>query len=147
VPCDPSTASDAFAQGLRERETKLRETMATRREEQSARFRATVKEHLLAQFELEKYPEETFGQLLGPADINPAFVRTWQSLLMRTKERLEPIFTAWHEFAKLTPEQFAQGAEGVTERLRALPASSLNMLVAQAFETAPARWRNSGAPC
>jgi hypothetical protein len=141
VPCGPSTASEAFAQGLRERETKLRETMATRREEQSARVRATVKEHLLAQFELEKYPEETFGQLLGPADINPAFVRTWQSLLMRTKQHREPIFTAWHEFAKLAPDEFPREAEAAVRRLRELPAGSLNRLVARAFETAPASMR------
>jgi hypothetical protein len=141
VPCSASAGPEAFAKGLRERETKLRETMATRREEQSARVRATVKEHLLAQFELEKYPEETFGQLLGPADINPAFVRTWQSLLMRTKQHREPIFSAWHEFAKLAPEEFANGAQAVAQRLRELPAGSLNPLVAHAFDAPPASMR------
>src|SRR5205823_14525981 len=87
---DVGAASAAFEKELRAREDKLRETMATRREEQAARVRATVTEHLIAQLELEKYPEETFGQILGSEDINPDFVRRWQSYLAAADRRHDP---------------------------------------------------------
>lgn len=99
VPCGESR-DETFLKEMRERERKLRDTMAQRREEQSARVRATVKDHLIAQLELEKYPEETFGQLLDAGDINPVFVRRWQSYLAGDEKRPEPIFAEWHALKK-----------------------------------------------
>ena len=57
VPCGDSE-DEAVQQELAKRKTKLSEIMSTRREEQAARTRARVEQHLLAQLELEKYPEE-----------------------------------------------------------------------------------------
>lgn len=75
----------------------LQAAMTTRRGEQAARLRATVAEHLLAQLELEKYPEEVFGQLLDEKDLNPVFVRRWQGWLMEDAQQQRPLFARWHE--------------------------------------------------
>lgn len=141
VPAGPDAASDAFAKELRTREQKLRDTLKTRREEQSARVRAKVTEHLLAQFELEKYPADSFGQILTPADINPVFVRRWQSFLVEAGQRRDPVFAAWHEFGQLKPADFASKASGVVQSLQQKPATEFHPRVAEAFATAPVTMR------
>ncbi|MFA6545562.1 MAG: PSD1 and planctomycete cytochrome C domain-containing protein [Limisphaerales bacterium] len=137
----PGPAGTAFEKELRTREEKFRKLMTQRREEQSARVRARATEHLIAQFELEKYPEETFTQILGADDINPVFVRRWQRFLADAGQRHDPVFVAWHEFAKLKPADFAKQGASVTQSLRGRPAGALHPDVAQAFATAPATLR------
>ncbi len=112
VACAPKTADAAFEKELHARETKLREAMAREREAQSARVRAKVTEHLIAQLELEKYPEQTFTQIIGLDDINPVFVRRWQAFLAEAEKRRDPVFAEWHEAAKLP----AEGRRKVAER-------------------------------
>ncbi|MEO6740273.1 MAG: PSD1 and planctomycete cytochrome C domain-containing protein [Chthoniobacteraceae bacterium] len=141
VPCAAPPRDAVFLKELNAREDKSRAMMAQRREEQSARVRATVTEHLVAQLELEKYPEETFTQIIGPGDINPVFVRRWQRFLAEAEQRRDPAFAAWHEFAKLKPADFAKHREAAVQKLRGLAADSLNPLVARAFATAPATMR------
>lgn len=139
VPLGKSApANEAFEKDLHTRQQKLGETMAKRREEQSARVRATVTEHLLAQFELEKYPEEIFNQIITGADINPVSVRRWQSFLTDAEKRQDPIFATWNEFAKLKPAEFASRAAGITQTLRERPAGALHPLVEKAFAAPPA---------
>ena len=133
VPCAPPATDAAFAKGLRDREDKLRSMLAKRREEQATRVRARVTDHLIAQLELEKYPEQTFSQILDASDINPAVVRRWQSFLAEAEERHDPVFLIWHEFAKLSPDAFASHGIGATQ--------DVNPLVANAFTTAPASMR------
>ena len=74
VPCGAEPQDEAFLKELHQRQKKQQNTMAQRREEQSARTRAKVKEHLIAQLELEKYPDEVFGQILDANDLNPFVV-------------------------------------------------------------------------
>ena len=142
VPCGVSgITSAAFDKELRARAEKLRETMAKRCEEQAARVRATVAEHLLAQTELEKYPEETFSQILGPNDINPVFVRRWQGFLADADKRHDRVFAAWHEFAKLKPAEFTKQSASVVQSLHQRSADALHPRVARSFTTAPATMR------
>ncbi len=98
VPCGVSQDT-AVLEELAKREKKLSELMTTRRDEQSARTRARVEKHLLAQLELEKYPEEVFGQLLDENDINPVVVRKWQAYLARDTQLTPPVFERWHDLA------------------------------------------------
>lgn len=142
VPCGKSAPPEAFVKELNKREAKLRETMAKRRDEQAARNRATIAEHLLAQFELEKYPEEVFNQILSPNDINPAFVRKWQAYLVEAAKRDDPIFKPWRAYAKLDGAAFAIEAKKITEALRA---EKINPLVAKAFSTPPENIRDVAA--
>ncbi len=60
---------------------KNRELMTKRREEQMARTRARAADYVAAQKELEKYPEEVFGQILEEKDLNPYIVHRWTAWL------------------------------------------------------------------
>ncbi|MEQ1852653.1 MAG: DUF1549 domain-containing protein, partial [Chthoniobacteraceae bacterium] len=133
VPCAPPATDAAFLKELRAREDKFRTMFATRCEEQAARVRARVADHLIAQLELEKYPEETFTQVIGPGDINPVVVRRCQNFLAEAAQRHDPVFAIWHEFAKLKPADFANHAIH--------PAQGVNPLVAKAFAAVPATMR------
>ena len=135
---EPGPANAAFDQELSSRTDKLRTTLALRREEQSARVRATITGHLQAQSELEKYPEEAFGQILYTADINPVFVRRWQQFLAEAEQRQDPVFTPWFAFAKLNPETFAAQSPGVMAELLFKAGEQPPPLVVQAFVAAPA---------
>ena len=95
VSCGQSLDT-AFIEELEKRETKRRETIAKRREEQSARVRSKVEQYLLAQLELEKYPEEVFNQVVEPEDLNPFVVRKWQAFLAKDKHSANPVFAKWH---------------------------------------------------
>jgi hypothetical protein len=142
VACAVPTTDVAFEKELRAREEKLNAMMTQRREEQAARVRATLTEHLVAQFELEKYPEETFTQIISAADINPVFVRRWQRFLADAEQHRDPLFAAWHEFAKLRPADFATLSEGAVQKLQKQSVDTLNPLVARAFVTAPTTMRD-----
>ena len=75
--------SDAFAayeKELKTRLDKLNITMAQRRAETAARISSRVTDYLLAQFELHKYPEEGFDQILTDNDLIPGTVRRWRPL-------------------------------------------------------------------
>jgi mono/diheme cytochrome c family protein len=99
VPCGVSQNAVDLEE-LTKRKNKLAEIMATRRDEQATRVRTRVEQHLLAQLELEKYPEEVFSQLLEENDLNPVFVRKWQSYLASDAGQTSPIFAKWHELTK-----------------------------------------------
>ncbi len=60
---------------------KNRDLMTKRREEQMARTRAQTTDYLKATRELEKYPEEVFGQLLDAKDLNPFIVHRFVAWL------------------------------------------------------------------
>lgn len=91
VPCD-ERSEDAELAAL---EKKNRDLMAKRRAEQMARTRARVADYLQATHELEKYPEETFGQVLDEKDLNPFIVHRFVAWLGKhpgielTEERLK----------------------------------------------------------
>jgi hypothetical protein len=128
----------AFVNELADRVWKLESTLAQRREEQSDRIRSNIAAHLLAQLELEKYPEETFGQLLSTADINPEFVRRWQAYLFTAKQREDRIFCAWRAFSEVRSADFARETAAVTARLQQLPTEKMHPAIAAAFQSAPA---------
>ncbi len=138
IPCGLGiNLPPAFANELADRLHKLRTILAQRREEQSERIRSSVGAHLLAQLELEKYPEETFGQLLGPSDINPEFVRRWQAFLLEADRSGEPIFVAWREFSKIPAKDFATQAPLVSQQLKRLSPSKIHPKVEEAFRLPP----------
>ncbi len=62
---------------------KNRELLARRREEQMARCRSRAADYIAAQKELEKYPEEVFGQIIEEKDLNPFIVHRWTAWLER----------------------------------------------------------------
>ncbi|MBL9133620.1 MAG: DUF1553 domain-containing protein, partial [Verrucomicrobiaceae bacterium] len=72
-----------------------RELMTKRREEQMKRTRDRVADYLQATRELDKYPEEVFGQILDANDLNPFIVHRFVAWLDKhpgielTEERLK----------------------------------------------------------
>ncbi|RYD30682.1 MAG: DUF1549 domain-containing protein, partial [Verrucomicrobiaceae bacterium] len=100
VTCGEITGEDpAFEKELTARQEKLRTEMTKRRDEQAARVRSRVADYLLAQLELDKYPEESFSQIIAEGDLNPLFVRRWQSRLAADKADARPIFASWTALA------------------------------------------------
>jgi hypothetical protein len=63
---------------------------------------------LLAQREIEKYPEVAFVQLTGKEELIPAVVRRWHAFLAGAEHRSDPVFTPWIAFSKLQDDEFAK---------------------------------------
>lgn len=100
VPCAKGEDKE-----LAELQRKNREMLTKVREERMAKTRSQVREHLEAQLELERYPEEVFGQLLEADDLNPFIVRRWKSWLEEDARRPQPLMAEWHALhGKGTPE-------------------------------------------
>ena len=95
VSCGQSQDT-TFLEELGKRQTKLKETINKRREEQAGRVRSKIDQYLLAQLELEKYPDEVFNQVVELGDLNPFVVRKWQAFLAKDKQSANPIFEKWH---------------------------------------------------
>jgi cytochrome c553 len=116
---------------------KLADTMKKRRDETMTRLRTRVADYLTAQFELHKYPDEGFDQILEDQDIIPASVRRWRDFLHRTARGFDPIFAPWHALAKLPAEDFEKNAAALLDQLRGERGAELNATVAGAFATPP----------
>lgn len=116
----------ARSEELAKRRRAFNETYATRRQEQAARTRSAMDRYLLAQLELEKYPEEVFNQILEPADLNPVVVRKWQAFLRQDQLATSPVFAAWHLATKA----------GDKERLKELASQYKTQ-----FDTIEEKWR------
>ncbi|HTN74160.1 MAG TPA: DUF1553 domain-containing protein, partial [Pirellulaceae bacterium] len=140
-PAVKDAAYQAFHTEFQKRQKKLSDTLAQRRMETSTRVRARVADYLAAQFELHKYPEEGFDQVLAKDDILPNFVRRWQTHLTHAAKTHDPIFVPWHAYAKLPPQDFAAQAITVTETLAQQPSGEIHPLVLQRFVKPPATMR------
>jgi len=120
---------------LAKRRQKLAEMMTKRRDEAAARLRSRVGDYLTAQFEMEKYPEEGFDQILGADDLIPASVRRWRDFLHTSKSPSHPIFGPWYALAELSENAFATSAPAALSRT--IEGGKINPFVASAFATAP----------
>lgn len=135
----PMKADTAAARGeISAKDDALRAVMAKRREEQMARVRASIDRHLLAQRELERYPDELFGQLLDGADLNPVFVRAWEHFLADCSPDRRRVSVAWNAYSALSADGFTRGAAEVHARLRAMGNEEISPLLREAFQKAPA---------
>ncbi|MCA9085897.1 MAG: PSD1 domain-containing protein [Planctomycetaceae bacterium] len=132
----PASVSEEFAKELAVRQGKLRETLQSRRESTMQRLRARVGDYLQAQFELDKYPEEGFDQVLSTNDLLPSFVRRWQEYLRQAQLNDDPIFTAWRATLDALDSQNVQEGEISENPLWNLPEST-NPLVKEVFPDRP----------
>ncbi len=130
-----------FAEELSRRRRQRDGAMKRRRMEAATRVRNRVSDYLLAQLEMEKYPEEGFDQILLEEDIFPAFVRRWRDYLAQARQRCDPVFAAWFAFAGLEGDRFAVEAERVSRALCDAPADRVHPLVARAFAKPPTSMR------
>lgn len=136
-PADEAAApTDAFQQELTLRREKLRKASAERRAEAGERFRRRLADYLLAQRELEKYPELGFDQVLSTDDLIPSAVRRWETYLARAAVEGDAVLAAWLKFAELPDEGFAEAASELTAELAA--DATINARVRHAFSEPPA---------
>ncbi|MEX2214772.1 MAG: PSD1 and planctomycete cytochrome C domain-containing protein [Phycisphaeraceae bacterium] len=127
----------AFEKELRAREAKLRDAFAAKRGEWSDRVRAMSADYLLALLETDKLWTEEFYSFVRPQDVNPPFVRQWQSYLYRRdRAGFDPIFEPWHALIALRGETFAKEAATIVTRLLEGKDSKLNPRVAAALDSA-----------
>lgn len=136
----PDQLDSAYLAELTKREQALAERLAAVRKETADRVRGRVGDYLAAQFELEKYPGDTFGQLFQKTDIIPTIVRRWEEHIRSAGESQDPIWTLWHqlvEIADLPPDQFAAQAKTICQAASESESSLVHPVVAQAFQDPP----------
>ncbi len=136
---EPADASGAFRKELDRRREALRAGLASSRAEASGRVRERVADYLMAQRDLQAFPQEGFDVVVGKADLVPAFVRRWQAYLAAAAKGDDPVFRAWRRFVALRDDEFAGRAAEVSRDLQKTP--GLNPLVARAFAEPPATIR------
>jgi mono/diheme cytochrome c family protein len=122
-----------FEQELAKRQKKYDDTFRERREEANGRLRRRVADYLIAQTQMEKYPDEGFDQVLEKDDVIPASVRRWQAYLAQAANRGDRVFEAWRMFALLDDKDAADAAE--VFNLEVQPNS--NARVTKAFDPPP----------
>jgi hypothetical protein len=134
LPLPTNTPADeAFQKELNTRLEKLNNTLQQHRRTTSERVRNRIADYLGAQFQLEKYPEEGFDQVLATSDLLPSFVHRWRDFLAQAKRNGHPVFTAWHAYLEMN-----KNGSGASDKSTGftLPAET-NPLVAAAFATPP----------
>lgn len=132
---------DAFHKELQQREEKRRTVLAEKRDEASARARSRVKEYLLAQLELSKYPAEGFDVVLAKTDLIPAFIRQWTQHLAVAAQQPEPVFRAWTQFARLPAAEFSQKSAELAAALKSGSLGAVNPRVLAVLDPTPATMR------
>jgi hypothetical protein len=137
-PESPDDAYRTYVAELEKRRKALADALATRRLATANRNRSRVGDYLAAQFELHKYPEEGFDQILAETDLLPNFVRRWQTYLAEAAKSNDPVFLPWHAYAEIPAREFTAKAAETTRLLSARPTGDIHPLVAKKFETAPA---------
>jgi mono/diheme cytochrome c family protein len=126
-----------FEKELARRQKELADKLAFRRTEAAERVRARIKDYLLAQQHLEKYPVEGFDVVIQASDVVASFARRWRDYLDRAEERQDAIFVAWRKFADLPADRFVERAPAVTEQLRSLSPAHFHPLIAAEFGSSP----------
>lgn len=141
VPLATRNSDEAFEQELAARKAKLQNKLIDHRKTSSDRARDRVADYLFAQSELDKYPANGFDQIFSQDDLLPAFVRRWEQFLRKANKNRDPRFTAWHRFAQLPPETFADQSSDVTNSLLAASDDQVRPIVRQAFSQPPQSFR------
>lgn len=142
VPASPPAPAPpkAFVDELKKRQQTLDVELAKERAAASQRVRTRVGDYLLAQLELQKYPEEGFDQFLSTADVIPASVRRWRDTLAMAALRNDRVFAAWRMYARLSAGDFAKRAVAVSRELVAN--SAVNPRVVLSFAEPPKDMRD-----
>ena len=134
LPLPAATPADeAFQKELNSRQEKLNSTLQQHRRTTAERVRNRIGDYLQAQFELGKYPEEGFDQIIAVSDLLPSFVRRWQAFLLQARRDDHPVFTAWHAYLEMGNEASDADSEASTFTLP----QNTNPLVAAAFAMPP----------
>jgi Protein of unknown function (DUF1553)/Protein of unknown function (DUF1549)/Planctomycete cytochrome C len=128
-------AYEKFAKEMTAREQRLREFVQKKKDELTNDARKRGAEYLLAAHALRDKPgQEDFMLIADGSDLNPKMVVRWQAFLNRTHKAKDPVFAAWHRFAKLPEAEFTAKAPTIA---RGLSQAGVNRLVVSAFADPP----------
>jgi hypothetical protein len=119
LPSVESSDHDDFLAELHARQKKYDEYLEKSCREAEARFRTRIADYLMAQRELDKYPDLTFNQVVAKDDLWPGVVHRWESYLERAEQQSDPIYAPWIAFSKLEDDEFATKAIEISLQLRA----------------------------
>jgi hypothetical protein len=136
-PAARDEAYEKFEKELAKRQKKYDDTFRERRDEANTRLRSRVADYLIAQTQMEKYPDEGFDQVLEKDDVIPASVRRWQAYLAQAAKRKDRVFEAWRMFNAPNDLDFAFFSELTSLVVERLHPSANNGLVAKAFDPPP----------
>jgi hypothetical protein len=129
---------EVFEAELKKRQQALADALGKAREESTAIVRRKTAEYLAAQLELEKYPEESFSQILGKEDVNPIFVRRWQAYLLKMAKADDAIFLPWRRYASLPAGEFGERSKDAAREIGELSGKAVSPVVAEVFNSPPA---------
>ncbi|HWL07527.1 MAG TPA: PSD1 and planctomycete cytochrome C domain-containing protein [Planctomicrobium sp.] len=140
TPVASPESDNEFEKGLQERLENLHNEIQKHYDIAAGRVRGKVTDYLIAQTELEKYPDVSFSQILSAGDIIPSYVHRWESYLRRSWKEQDPIFLPWHQFAAIPKDEFAQRSPEIVRMIQTgdFPA---HPLVISLFDSAPASMR------
>ena len=129
--------SAEFEKELTARKRKLAETLAAKRVEAGERLRRRITDYLLAQRNLQAYPQQGFDQILSKDDLIPAIVWRWEAYLAQAARHRDPVFVPWLAFTNIPDEDFADRAAQVTRELMSADGPPINRRIRSAFEEPP----------
>ena len=73
-----------------------------------------------------------FDVVVDGGDLNPQLLQYWQQYLEQTEKAESPVFAAWHQLAKLSPQEFPEQCQSVLTKLASQ--QTANPLVLAALE-------------
>jgi hypothetical protein len=126
---------DEFEIEFKKRTQKLQDTFAAKKKALTEKLRLKAADYLYASLTADKLPSEEFYEIRSADDLNPTFVRLWQSYLFQRAKSFDPIFAPWNSLSTLHTNEFSSKS---TELLRlVLKHDGINSLVRQSLEERP----------
>jgi mono/diheme cytochrome c family protein len=128
----------AYEKELNERQERVEQFVATKREEVLATLKGQVADYLLAAREA-KGTGEADRRFARDRDLNGLMLRRWMNFMGETEKGYHPVFGPWHAFAAIPDNEFAAKAKDVAAKLAANDDPSAHCLpaVARAFAGEP----------
>jgi hypothetical protein len=124
--------SDEFETEFKKRTQKLQDTFAAKKKALAEKLRSRAGDYLFASLTADKLPSEEFYEIRGPDDLNPTFVRQWQSYLFQRARSFDPVFAPWNTLSSLRTNEFKTKSGYLLTEIFKNPA--LNPLVKKALE-------------
>ena len=133
----PKTAEyEKFAKELASREGKLHAFLERKRNDLIKGAKERAGEYLFAAYNLRDKPRTDEFMLLTDAnELNPKMIVRWQMYLERTRKNRNRVWTFWHAFADVPPNEFPSLAKKVVAQVVA--ADGCNPIIADAFLLQP----------
>jgi hypothetical protein len=135
-------AYESFRKELEKREKALADFFRDKYEKVIESAKTRVADYLLAARELgDRVRTDDFMVITDVNDLNPAILMRWQGYLLQSRKKLDPVLAAWHRFAALPDDDFAEKSRELCDQLATgdVPGGRLNPFVVKALAHNPPR--------